>query len=62
MDVLPLAFQHGSLRVFGYRFDRIAYITDIKEIPGRAGTAARARRAGAQRAVVATSSDSFEYR
>jgi phosphoribosyl 1,2-cyclic phosphate phosphodiesterase len=33
VEVLPLAFQHGSLRVFGYRFDRIAYITDIKEIP-----------------------------
>jgi phosphoribosyl 1,2-cyclic phosphate phosphodiesterase len=33
IDVLPLAFQHGNLRVFGYRFDRIAYITDIKEIP-----------------------------
>jgi phosphoribosyl 1,2-cyclic phosphate phosphodiesterase len=33
VDVLPLAFQHGNLRVFGYRFDRIAYITDIKEIP-----------------------------
>jgi phosphoribosyl 1,2-cyclic phosphate phosphodiesterase len=33
VDVLPLAFQHGDLRVFGYRFDRVAYITDIKEIP-----------------------------
>jgi phosphoribosyl 1,2-cyclic phosphate phosphodiesterase len=33
VNVLPLAFQHGNLRVFGYRFDRIAYITDIKEIP-----------------------------
>ncbi len=33
VDVLPLAFQHGSLRVFGYRFDRMAYITDIKVIP-----------------------------
>jgi phosphoribosyl 1,2-cyclic phosphate phosphodiesterase len=33
IDVLPLAFQHGNLRVFGYRFDRIAYITDIKAIP-----------------------------
>jgi phosphoribosyl 1,2-cyclic phosphate phosphodiesterase len=33
IDVLPLAFQHGNLRVFGYRFDRVAYITDIKEIP-----------------------------
>jgi phosphoribosyl 1,2-cyclic phosphate phosphodiesterase len=33
IDVLPLAFRHGSLRVFGYRFSRVAYITDIKEIP-----------------------------
>jgi phosphoribosyl 1,2-cyclic phosphate phosphodiesterase len=33
IDVLPLAFQHGHLRVFGYRFGKLAYITDIKEIP-----------------------------
>jgi phosphoribosyl 1,2-cyclic phosphate phosphodiesterase len=33
LDVLPLAFQHGHLRVFGYRFGPLAYITDIKEIP-----------------------------
>ena len=33
IDVLPLAFKHGHLRVFGYRFGRLAYITDIKEIP-----------------------------
>ncbi|HEX2249137.1 MAG TPA: MBL fold metallo-hydrolase [Gemmatimonadales bacterium] len=33
VEVLPLAFQHGHLRVFGYRFGRLAYITDIKEIP-----------------------------
>ena len=33
VDVLPLAFQHGHLRVFGYRFGPLAYITDIKEIP-----------------------------
>ncbi len=32
-DVLPLAFHHGHLRVFGYRFDRLAYITDVKAIP-----------------------------
>jgi phosphoribosyl 1,2-cyclic phosphate phosphodiesterase len=31
--VLPLAFQHGHLRVFGYRFGKLAYITDVKEIP-----------------------------
>jgi phosphoribosyl 1,2-cyclic phosphate phosphodiesterase len=33
VEVLPLAFQHGHLRVFGYRFGPLAYITDIKEIP-----------------------------
>jgi phosphoribosyl 1,2-cyclic phosphate phosphodiesterase len=30
---LPLAFEHGHLRVLGYRFDKLAYITDIKVIP-----------------------------
>src|SRR5581483_10218453 len=33
VEVLPLAFQHGHLRVFGYRFGHLAYITDVKEIP-----------------------------
>src|SRR5215208_2861232 len=33
IEVLPLAFQHGHLRVFGYRFEKLAYITDIKAIP-----------------------------
>jgi phosphoribosyl 1,2-cyclic phosphate phosphodiesterase len=33
VEALPLAFQHGHLRVFGYRFGPLAYITDIKEIP-----------------------------
>ncbi|HEY3011689.1 MAG TPA: MBL fold metallo-hydrolase [Gemmatimonadales bacterium] len=33
IPVLPLAFQHGHLRVFGYRFGSIAYLTDIKAIP-----------------------------
>jgi phosphoribosyl 1,2-cyclic phosphate phosphodiesterase len=33
VDVLPLAFQHGHLRVFGYRFGSLAYITDVKAIP-----------------------------
>ena len=31
--MLPLAFRHGHLRVFGYRFGRMAYITDVKAIP-----------------------------
>lgn len=33
VPVLPLAFQHGHLRVFGYRLGSLAYITDAKEIP-----------------------------
>jgi phosphoribosyl 1,2-cyclic phosphate phosphodiesterase len=33
VEVLPLAFQHGHLRVFGYRFGSLAYITDVKAIP-----------------------------
>jgi phosphoribosyl 1,2-cyclic phosphate phosphodiesterase len=33
VEVLPLAFQHGHLRVFGYRFGNLAYITDVKSIP-----------------------------
>jgi phosphoribosyl 1,2-cyclic phosphate phosphodiesterase len=32
IEVLPLSFQHGHLRVFGYRFGSLAYITDVKEI------------------------------
>ncbi len=33
IPVLPLAFEHGFLRVFGYRFGPVAYITDVKAIP-----------------------------
>ena len=33
MAVLPLAFDHGPTTVFGYRFGRIAYVTDVKSIP-----------------------------
>jgi phosphoribosyl 1,2-cyclic phosphate phosphodiesterase len=32
-EILPLAFWHGHLRVFGYRLGRLAYITDVKAIP-----------------------------
>jgi phosphoribosyl 1,2-cyclic phosphate phosphodiesterase len=32
VSVLPLAFQHGHLRVYGYRFGRLAYLTDVKAI------------------------------
>ena len=34
ITMLPLAFRHGHLRVFGYRFGNLAYITDVKAIPG----------------------------
>lgn len=41
IPVLPLAFPHGFLRVFGYRFGPIAYITDVKSIPDEAMAALR---------------------
>ena len=33
VPVLPLAFRHGHIRVFGYRVGDLAYITDVKSIP-----------------------------
>ena len=33
VEVLPLAFRHGHLRVYGYRLGALAYITDVKAIP-----------------------------
>jgi phosphoribosyl 1,2-cyclic phosphate phosphodiesterase len=36
VEVLPLAFDHGHLRVFGYRIGRLAYITDVKTVPAGA--------------------------
>jgi phosphoribosyl 1,2-cyclic phosphate phosphodiesterase len=32
VETLPLSFPHGHLRVFGYRFGPLAYITDVKAI------------------------------
>lgn len=32
IPVLPLPFRHGHLRVFGYRFGDLAYLTDVKEV------------------------------
>ena len=32
VPILPLAFEHGNLRVFGYRFGRAAYLTDVKRV------------------------------
>lgn len=36
IPVLPLSFEHGHLRVFGYRFGRLAYLTDVKRVPAAA--------------------------
>jgi phosphoribosyl 1,2-cyclic phosphate phosphodiesterase len=33
VEALPLSFRHGHLRVFGYRFGKLAYLTDVKAIP-----------------------------
>lgn len=33
IEVLPLAFRHGHLRVYGYRLGDVAYITDVKAVP-----------------------------
>lgn len=32
IDVLPFQVMHGKLPILGYRFDRFAYITDMKSI------------------------------
>ncbi|MGH7701183.1 MAG: MBL fold metallo-hydrolase [Gemmatimonadales bacterium] len=36
--VRPIALPHGEQSVFGYRVGRVAYLTDVKEIPSRAAT------------------------
>lgn len=33
LELLPLAFRHGHLRVYGYRMGPLAYVTDVKAIP-----------------------------
>lgn len=33
VEVRPLAFRHGHIRVYGYRIGALAYITDVKAIP-----------------------------
>ncbi|HEX5005441.1 MAG TPA: MBL fold metallo-hydrolase [Gemmatimonadales bacterium] len=48
IPVLPLAFPHGHLRVYGYRFGRLAYLTDVKAV----GPAERAALAGVEVLVV----------
>lgn len=42
--VLPLAFDHGGTRVFGYRIGPIAYVTDVKGVPADARRALRGTR------------------
>lgn len=32
LEVLPLAFPHGHLRVFGYRVGDLGYLTDVKAV------------------------------
>ena len=32
VPVTPIEVYHGKLQVFGYRFDKIAYLTDVKTI------------------------------
>ncbi len=39
LPVLPLAFDHGHLRVFGYRIGNAGYITDVKSVPAEARAA-----------------------
>jgi phosphoribosyl 1,2-cyclic phosphate phosphodiesterase len=34
--VLPLEFEHGNTRVFGYRVGSIGYLTDVKRVPAAA--------------------------
>ncbi len=36
VSVLPLAFEHGPMTVYGYRIGPVAYITDVKRIPDAA--------------------------
>ena len=39
--VLPLAFEHGPQRVFGYRMGPLAYLTDVKSVSAAARAALR---------------------
>jgi phosphoribosyl 1,2-cyclic phosphate phosphodiesterase len=32
LKVIPIEVQHGKLSIFGFRFDNIAYLTDVKTI------------------------------
>lgn len=39
VPVRPIEFWHGPMRVFGYRFGPVAYITDVKSVPAAAHAA-----------------------
>jgi len=39
VPVRPIAFEHGPTVVFGYRFGRLAYVTDVKTVPDPARAA-----------------------
>jgi len=41
LPVLPLEFEHGHSRVFGYRVGPVAYVTDVKAVPPEARAALR---------------------
>ena len=41
VNVLPIAFEHGPLSVFGYRLGALAYITDAKRVSAEAATLLR---------------------
>ena len=36
VDVLPIAFEHGPVTVYGYRIGPLGYITDVKRVDNRA--------------------------
>jgi len=39
IQMTPIAFDHGSTLVYGYRFGRLAYVTDAKEVTAEARAA-----------------------
>ena len=36
VDILPIAFEHGTMTVYGYRIGKLAYVTDVKRIDATA--------------------------
>ena len=32
LEVIPIEIMHGELKIFGYRFSNVAYLTDVKTI------------------------------